>query len=336
MNKKTVLCVDDEINVLRALRRELMGEPYEVVVASSGQEGLEHLEAKKIAVVVSDHRMPGMTGSEFLAKVRERWPDTFRIMMTGYADVDTMTLAVNEGRIHHFLYKPWSSNELKLAVRQCIAELEASEAERKQVGKEQLEELVRHLPYGVCLLDGEQRLVLVNSSAQEYLAVLTDPILLVAVGEVVSHIGKHTIEEILEPRVDGLMHEVAVEGPPQRTFEVGASSITKGVTEGGWVLVLREVTLEREVLERAQQQDRLVEVGQLAAGIAHDFNNILSIMMGFAETLEMSADLPDSDKEDLRRIVLQGQRAAQLIRLRSSTSAVRALCRGIRFTWFPS
>ena len=157
-----------------------------------------------------------------------------------------------------------------------------------------------------------------------------------AVGEVVSHIGKHTIEEILEPRVDGLMHEVAVEGPPQRTFEVGASSITKGVTEGGWVLVLREVTLEREVLERAQQQDRLVEVGQLAAGIAHDFNNILSIMMGFAETLEMSADLPDSDKEDLRRIVLQGQRAAQLIRLRSSTSAVRALCRGIRFTWFPS
>ena len=106
MNKKTVLCVDDEINVLRALRRELMGEPYEVIVASSGQEGLEHLEAKKIAVVVSDHRMPGMTGSEFLAKVRERWPDTFGIMLTGYGDLDTMTLAVNEGKIHHFLCKP--------------------------------------------------------------------------------------------------------------------------------------------------------------------------------------------------------------------------------------
>ncbi len=125
--RPVVLCVDDEIVMLEMLRQQLEDEPYEVVVASSGQEGLAHLEAKKISVVVSDHRMPGMLGSEFLARVRERWPNAFRIMLTGYPDFETMNLAVTEGKIHRFLSKPWDSDELKLILRKGIADSKATD-----------------------------------------------------------------------------------------------------------------------------------------------------------------------------------------------------------------
>ena len=125
--RPVVLCVDDEIVMLEMLRQQLEDEPYEVVVASNGQEALAHMEAKKISVVVSDHRMPGMLGSEFLARVRERWPNAFRIMLTGYPDFDTMNLAVTDGKIHRFLSKPWDSDELKLIVRKGIADSKATE-----------------------------------------------------------------------------------------------------------------------------------------------------------------------------------------------------------------
>ena len=87
MNKPTVLCVDDERSVLNAIRRELRHEPYEVVFASSGQEGLDRMLEGPVSVVVSDQNMPQMTGAEFLAHVKEIWPNAYRVMLTGYSDI---------------------------------------------------------------------------------------------------------------------------------------------------------------------------------------------------------------------------------------------------------
>ena len=174
----------------------------------------------------------------------------------------------------------------------------------------QLEGLVQHLPDGVCLLDRERRLTLANPVAQEYLRLLGNG----SAGRIVLQLGGRNLEDFLDAREDGLPHEVAVDGPPRRVFEVVTHPIREEGVEKGWTLVLREVTEEQAVQEKVQRQDRLAAVGQLAAGIAHDFNNMLSVVMGTAQILQMRPDFPEAFKEDMNVVVAQGQRAAQLVR----------------------
>ena len=109
-----ILCVDDEKNILKALRRLFMDEDnYEIPIAESGEEGLEVLEEEEgIRMVVSDYRMPGMNGVEFLHQVNEKWPETMRIVLSGYADTAAVVEAINQGRIYKFIPKPWNDEEL--------------------------------------------------------------------------------------------------------------------------------------------------------------------------------------------------------------------------------
>ena len=125
-----ILCVDDERNVLKALRRLFIDEEhYEIIVAESGEEGLEALaEEKDVRLVISDYRMPGMTGVEFLAQVCEKWPDTIRIVLSGYADTSAVVEAINQGQIYKFIPKPWNDEDLKTTVS---AALEHQELQRQ-------------------------------------------------------------------------------------------------------------------------------------------------------------------------------------------------------------
>ena len=101
-----VLCVDDEPQVLEGLALNLRRH-YEVHVAGSGAEGLQRLEQDgPFAVVLSDMRMPGMTGAVFLAHVRQRAPDSVRLLLTGHAELDAAIAAINTGHIFRFLAKP--------------------------------------------------------------------------------------------------------------------------------------------------------------------------------------------------------------------------------------
>lgn len=117
-----ILCVDDERNVLKALRRLFMDEDnYEILIAESGEEGIAQLEDEPgIRLVISDYRMPGMTGVEFLAKVCEKWPDTIRIVLSGYADTAAVVEAINLGQIYKFIPKPWIDEELKTVVSTAL------------------------------------------------------------------------------------------------------------------------------------------------------------------------------------------------------------------------
>lgn len=112
-----ILLVDDEVNVLRALERTFMDEEYEVLTASSGSEGLSTLQdVSPVQVVVSDYRMPQMNGVDFLREVRRRWPDTVRIVLSGYADTAVVISAINEGEIYKFIAKPWNDDDLRIAI----------------------------------------------------------------------------------------------------------------------------------------------------------------------------------------------------------------------------
>jgi two-component system response regulator HupR/HoxA len=118
MDPATVLIVDDELRVLDALEAILAAE-FRVVRAAGGEAALEILRAEDVAVIVTDYRMPGMTGVELLRRSQEHAPDAVRIILTAYTDVDSLMEAINTGRIYHFIPKPWDPKELLIAARRA-------------------------------------------------------------------------------------------------------------------------------------------------------------------------------------------------------------------------
>jgi FixJ family two-component response regulator len=117
---RTILLVDDEPNILRSLVRVLRRDAYNILTAGSGAEGLEMLADNEVGVIISDQRMPGMTGTEFLSQVKERYPDTVRMVLSGYTDLNSITDAINQGAIYKFLTKPWDDELLRDNVRQAF------------------------------------------------------------------------------------------------------------------------------------------------------------------------------------------------------------------------
>lgn len=155
----TILCVDDQANILSSLRRLFRNTDYEVLLATSAAEGLELLQQQPVNLVISDMRMPEMDGAQFLEIVRERWPETIRILLTGYADVSSTIAAINRGEIYRYLCKPWEDHEVLLTVR------EALERQRLLQEKQQLELLTQE--QNVHLHEMNNQLETLNASLEE-------------------------------------------------------------------------------------------------------------------------------------------------------------------------
>lgn len=128
----TLLCVDDEPNILSALKRSLRTEQWRVLTAASGTEALEVMGREGVDLVISDMRMPGMDGAQLLEQVGQRWPASIRILLTGHADMNATVAAINRGRIFRYLNKPWNDDELRATVRQGLA-LRALEREKQRL-----------------------------------------------------------------------------------------------------------------------------------------------------------------------------------------------------------
>ncbi|MEQ8222564.1 MAG: response regulator [Candidatus Eremiobacterota bacterium] len=116
-----ILFVDDEKNVLKAIERLFIDDDYEILTANSGEEGLSVIEHEyPVQLVISDYKMPGMNGVEFLGQVFRKWPDTVRIVFSGYADTASIVDAINEGQIYKFIPKPWNDDDLKITIANSI------------------------------------------------------------------------------------------------------------------------------------------------------------------------------------------------------------------------
>lgn len=200
-----ILCVDDERNVLRALERIFLDDDYEILTAASGEEGLELLNASpQVQVVISDFRMPGMNGVEFLKEVFKTHPETIRIVLSGYADTAAVVAAINEGKIYKFIPKPWNDDELRVTVAKALEHF-AAQRRNEQLAEElrrktdELRELnadlelraascscgfmrehaslahaaliLDHLPLGVLALSGDGVVLQVNREAADLLQV---------------------------------------------------------------------------------------------------------------------------------------------------------------------
>ncbi len=268
-----ILCVDDERNVLRSLRRLLLDSDYEILTAMSGDEGLALLGRESpVQIVISDYRMPGMNGVDFLKEVCQHWPHTVRIVLSGYADASAIVGAINEGQIYKFIPKPWNDDELKVAISnaldryfmqqkniQLTMELESKNRELREINdnlerivEEKTEDLIMHnrilacsqnildsLPVGVVGIDPDGLIVQCNRKGQELIG-----------GDEDNLMGMDRRSTFSE-EINGLIERIAEQGEILGHISENGSTIrVKGVHmkypggQDGIILAFDEVTAD--------------------------------------------------------------------------------------------
>ncbi len=154
--KHTLLVVDDEADVCDSVH-DLLRHEFRVLKARSAEEGCRHLREQEVHIVMTDQRMPKVTGVELLQAVRRGHPDAIRMLYTGYADLEAIIAAINQGHIFQFLKKPWQPDELLTAVREAAAEYDRILAETGEVKR--LQDELQQLHQRVTTLEEEvQRL----------------------------------------------------------------------------------------------------------------------------------------------------------------------------------
>jgi response regulator RpfG family c-di-GMP phosphodiesterase len=164
-NDIRILFVDDEQMILKTLRRLFIDSGVDILTAESGEEGLEILENDPpVHIVVSDYRMPGMNGVEFLKTVNARWPETVRIVLSGYADTASVVAAINDGQIFKFIAKPWDDDNFKKIIMDA--------AEKYHIQEHNMEilsawKLIESLPLILLRFDIEGKIVWMNFKATE-------------------------------------------------------------------------------------------------------------------------------------------------------------------------
>ncbi|MBS1689007.1 MAG: response regulator [Bacteroidetes bacterium] len=146
-NKINILYVDDEVNNLTSFKA-MFRVKYNVFTAISADDAMKIMETQPIEIIVTDQRMPNMTGVEFLEKVLEKYPEPMRILLTGYADMNAVIDAVNKGKIFHYLSKPWNEEELDSTIQRAFDVYKQAQdmknlSEKLVVSNDQLEFLLR-------------------------------------------------------------------------------------------------------------------------------------------------------------------------------------------------
>jgi len=237
-----VLCVDDEELLLKSLRRVLGREPYELLIANDGYEALELLAKNEIAVIVADQRMPRMTGTELLAKVRQQSKATVRVILSGYADLEVMMDSINRGNVYMYIKKPWNDERLKAQIRQCIVHYETTKQnetlvehlhfQQAKIEKSQnwmaekhgklgpyiqlFLEGLRIIPLPVVFIDHQCQVVFVNDAAKTLfpsLEDIEDPIQMeeVLIQDLTSAIDEFVQGSQMEASIDGFPGEVKIQ-----------------------------------------------------------------------------------------------------------------------------
>jgi signal transduction histidine kinase len=211
--------------------------------------------------------------------------------------------------------RQWLPDEITLA--EAIGQQVGSAAERLDLLKQtqeqasQVQMIIDTVPEGVLLLDVNYRIILANPAARKYMPGLLGEL---EFDQPLSSLAGQPIANLLEVSAEQSWHELQATGDHNQIFELAAQPLEVAAEISGWVLVLRDVTEERANLARIQMQERLATVGQLAAGIAHDFNNIMAAIVVYIDLLAIDPGLNPDNREHIKIIQQQIQRATSLIR----------------------
>ena len=271
MGKHTILCVDDEQNILKSLRRLLRREDYTLLTASSGEEGLELLQKSPVSLIISDQRMPAMTGIQFLKEAKRIAPSTIRMILSGYTDVDSITSAVNEGNVYKFILKPWNDGELKLTIKRALEQYDLVNENEKlhekiRLQNEELKAFNKDLERKV--RERTEELVFRNQVlvfSQRLLENL--PIAIVGIGDdqIIAYINKKA-QELYGNNIESFLTL-----PVDMFFSNEISSLIKDVLYANQPKILRHVHYEDKLLDIECLPIDSISKGQGAILIACDF-----------------------------------------------------------------
>ncbi|MBK8901294.1 MAG: response regulator [Anaerolineaceae bacterium] len=327
---QTILIIDDEINNLGVLSTYLEEVGYQVLVARDGESGLEKARYARPDLVLLDVILPGIDGFETCRRLKanKTTEDIPVIFITILEDTADKVKGFAAGSVD-YIPKPFQEEEVlarvttHLRLRSLARDLEEaktslerqveartnalqiSEARYREQAR-QMQDIIDTVPEGVLLLSAEAEVQMTNPTAEKYLALLAPDW---RYGRL-THLGAHPLNDLLTSPPKGLWHDVSSSG---QRFEVIARPVENGPSNQGWVLVLRDITQERIIQRRVQEQERLAAVGQLAAGIAHDFNNILAVIALYAQITLRTATLAPRVRERMQTIEQQANRASDLI-----------------------
>ena len=308
-----VLLVDDEPDILVALQ-DLLEDEFRVLSAVSPSDALALLACEPdVAVIVSDQRMPGMTGDVFLRHARAVSPAE-ALMLTGYADLSAVVAALNDGRISGYVHKPWEPAALLAMIRQAAARSELNAALRAE--RMLLHGLMDSAGDGLSFKDAAGRFVRLNGVAAARLGHTatacigqTEPTLAAGLADTVE-LAAIVAED--EAALSGgaatrSLHPIERDGRQFCMERLRAPLRAPDGTVRALATFERDVTAHRALEDRLRQADRMQALGTMASGVAHDFNNLLTAILGSLE-LAARAAAPD---ERLGRLIDTAAAAAE-------------------------
>lgn len=311
-DRKVLLVIDDEKEVTRSLRR-LFRKQYEVHCATSAEEAMEILDHQMVHVVISDQRMPGRKGTEFFEELKKSHPNTVRMILTGYSDLDAVVDAINKGRVYQYVTKPWEPEELSAIVHDAFEryQLKAENAQLLEDLKQSNEKLERrvikktaaltesnrrleaseakyrlifdHSPLGIFHFNDKGVLTACNRQMAENIAVPSE---LMVGFSLSNHLKDPQMIKALDSCLSG--NAGVFEGaytPPGKEESLFLKVHFNAVLDPGGAIsggigILEDITEKKALQESQIQMQKLESLGILAGGIAHDFNNLLSIILG--------------------------------------------------------
>ena len=306
-SRPLILLVDDEPDILVALQ-DLLEDRYDILAFTSPAEALARLaDEPDLAVIVSDQRMPEMTGDAFLTEAR-RVSQAEAILLTGYADLNAVTAALNSGGIVGYAPKPWEADSLRAMI--------AGAAERfglkrdLRLHRALLEGLMENVPAAVSFKDTQGRFIALNSRKAQSLGI---DVAGARVGGVDA--PGTAAPSKLERRA--LARGDVVQNIVERQTESGplwleTTCIPTRDEAAALIVIERDVTAQKMAEQQLRQSDKLRALGTLAGGVAHDFNNLLTAILGSLELA--SRRLPDEQRvrRYLENATLAARRGASL------------------------
>ena len=319
--KERVLLVDDEPQVLMALE-DLLDEDFVVMKTASPERALEIVhENPDIAVVISDQRMPKMTGDELLAQLGTS-SDARKILVTAFADLSAVIRAVNNGKIFAYVTKPWNADDLRGKVRKAAEQFRLAQELARE--RRLLSSILASLNDGIVVAERDGKCLLFNPQAEKILGRGprdVDP-------KTWAHdygVFDSNRTDYLSPADNPLLRAMAGEEPPYaevfvRNEAVAGSTVTMtGRPLGGeyndirgGVAVLRDVTQQRELEVQLSQSQKMDAIGRLAGGVAHDFNNLLMVIQSYSELIREGLAVADPKRDDVDEILAAARRASAL------------------------